>query len=65
MQTSSNQQRKQLMVPDPKMNRKVGPGYTSEVIEFGQRYWRAQKAVKQSESLMGAHRALVALRKEF
>lgn len=48
------------MAPRPGHVVKVGPAYTSRLIEFAERHWNPERAAKRSDSL---RRCLVALRR--
>jgi hypothetical protein len=51
---SANSRRRDVredMVPRPGSGRKVGPAYTSRLIEFVESHWRPDEAAKRSDSL--------------
>lgn len=48
----------QDMVPRERSGRRVGPAYTSRLIEYVQEHWRPEVAAKRSESLQRAIRCL-------
>ena len=48
------------MVPREKSGRRVGPAYSSRIIEYVQEHWRPQVAAERAESL---HRAITCLEK--
>lgn len=49
------------MVPRPGSGRRVGPAYTSRIIEFVQNAWRPDVAARRSPSLKGLQEALASL----
>jgi len=50
------------MVPDPSLSSKVGPGYTSRIIEFATHHWNPAVAAHSSDSLRRCIRALKEIR---
>lgn len=51
------------MLPRPGSGRRVGPAYTSRLIEFVQNVWRPEVAAQRSPSLKGLQEALASLLK--
>lgn len=46
------------MVPRPESGRRVGPAYSSRLVEFASQYWRPEVAARRADSLGRAIRAL-------
>ena len=58
-QRSRNRRIREAMIPDPAGKRKIGPGYTAELVGFVQDHWMPTDAAVRADSLA---RCLVRLR---